>query len=149
MRKYKHGGDNMNKEVGNGNLKPFEKGKVSREKAVEAGKKGGKASAEAKKKKKKLRELCEMFGELPYSGKAKNMMKEISEEDMTNKMAIVVGVFKKAMGGDVQAFNAIRDICGEKPKDEIDSKVATNVTVNYVKSGVKFASSEDEVNDER
>ena len=45
MRKYKHGGDNMNKEVGNGNLKPFEKGKVSREKAVEAGKKGGKASA--------------------------------------------------------------------------------------------------------
>lgn len=142
----------MKKEVGNGNLKPFVKGKVSREKAVEAGKKGGKASAEAKKKKKKLRELCEMFGELPvYSDKAKNMMEQmgISPEDMTNKMAAVVGVFKKATAGDVQAFNAIRDICGEKPKDEIDSKVATNVTVNYVKSGAKFASSEDEVNDER
>lgn len=28
-------------------------------------------------------------------------------------------------------------------KDEIDSKVATNVTVNYVKSERSFASSED------
>lgn len=142
----------MKKEVGNGNLKPFVKGKVNREQAVEAGKKGGKASAEAKKKKKKLRELCEMFGELPvYSDKAKEMMKQmgISPEDMTNKMAAVIGVFKKAAAGDVQAFNAIRDITGEKPKDEVDSKVATNVTVNYVKSGAKFANSEDEVNDER
>lgn len=142
----------MKKEVGNGNLKPFVKGEVNREQAVEAGKKGGKASVEAKKKKKKLRELCEMFGELPvYSDKAKEMIKQmgVSEEDMTNKMAAVIGVFKKAAAGDVQAFNAIRDIIGEKPKDEVDSKVATNVTVNYVKSGVKFASSEDDVNDER
>ncbi len=73
----------------------------------------------------------------------------ISPEDMTNKMAAVVGVFKKAAAGDVQAFNAIRDILGEKPKDEVESKVATSVTVNYVKSGAKFANSEDEVNDER
>ena len=119
---------------------------------MEAGRKGGLASVEAKKKKKKLRELCEIFGELPvYSDKAKKLMEEmgVSEEDMTNKMAAVIGVFKKAAAGDVQAFNAIRDIIGEKPKDEVDSKVATNVTVNYVKSGAKFASSEDEVNDER
>lgn len=142
----------MGKEVGNGNLKPFEKGKVSREQAVEAGRKGGKASVEAKKKKKKLRELVEVFGELPvYSDKAKSMMEQmgISPDDMNNKMAAVIGIFKKAAAGDVQAFNAIRDITGEKPKDEIDSNVATNVTVNYVKSGAKFASSEDEVNDER
>ena len=144
--------EDMKKERGNGNLKPFEKGKVSRDQAVEAGRKGGLASVEAKKKKKKLRELCEIFGELPvYSDKAKKLMEEmgVSEEDMTNKMAAVIGVFKKAAAGDVQAFNAIRDITGEKPKDEVDSKVATNVTVNYVKSGAKFASSEDEVNDER
>ena len=73
----------------------------------------------------------------------------VSEEDMTNKMAAVIGVFKKAAAGDVQAFNAIRDITGEKPKDEVDSKVATNVTVNYVKSGAKFACSVDVVTDER
>lgn len=140
------------KEVGNGNLKPFVKGKVNREQAVEAGKKGGKASAEAKKKKKKLKELVEMFGELGVaSDKVKNMMEQmgIDKEDMTNKMAAVVGVFKKAAGGDVQAFNAIRDIMGEKPKDEVEQKVATNVTVNYVKSGVKFANSENEIDDER
>lgn len=142
----------MKKEKGIANLKPIKKGELSSEEAKARGSKGGVASVEARKKKKKLRELCEMFGELPvYSDKAKNMMEQmgICPEDMTNKMAAVVGVFKKAAAGDVQAFNAIRDITGEKPKDEIDSKVATNVTVNYVKSGAKFASSEDEVNDER
>ena len=56
---------------------------------------------------------------------------------------------KQAAAGDVQAFNAIRDITGEKPKDEIDSKVATSMTIHYVKSGAKFASSEDEVDDDR
>lgn len=142
----------MKKEKRIENLKPIKKGELSSEEAKARGSKGGVASVEARKKKKKLRELCEMFGELPvYSDKAKNMMEQmgISPEDMTNKMAAVVGVFKKAAAGDVQAFNAIRDITGEKPKDEVDSKVATNVTVNYVKSGAKFASSEDEVNDER
>lgn len=142
----------MKKEKGIANLKPIKKGELSSEEAKARGSKGGIASVEARKKKKKLRELCEMFGELPvYSDKAKNMMEQmgISPEDMTNKMAAVIGVFKKAAAGDVQAFNAIRDITGEKPKDEVDSKVATNVTVNYVKSGAKFASSEDEVNDER
>lgn len=142
----------MKKEKGIANLKPIKKGELSSEEAKARGSKGGIASVEARKKKKKLRELCEMFGELPvYSDKVKNMMEQmgISPEDMTNKMAAVIGVFKKAAAGDVQAFNAIRDITGEKPKDEVDSKVATNVTVNYVKSGAKFASSEDEVNDER
>ncbi len=142
----------VKKEVGNGNLKKFEKGKVSREQAVEAGRKGGIKSAEVKKQKKKLRELVEMFGELGIKNeKVKNMMEQmgIAEEDMNNKMAAVVGVFKKAAGGDVQAFNAIRDIMGEKPKDEVDSTVATSVTVSYVKSGVSLANSEDEVSDER
>lgn len=142
----------MKKEKGIANLKPIKKGELSSEEAKARGSKGGVASVEARKKKKKLRELCEMFGELPvYSDKAKSVMEQmgISPEDMTNKMAAVVGVFKKAAAGDVQAFNAIRDITGEKPKDEVDSKVATNVTVNYVKSGAKFASSEDEVSDER
>lgn len=142
----------MKKEKGIANLKPIKKGELSSEEAKARGSLGGKARAESIKKKKKLRELCEVFGELPvYSDKAKNMMEQmgISQEDMTNKMAAVVGLFKKAAAGDVQAFNAIRDITGEKPKDEVDSKVATNVTVNYVKSGAKFASSEDEVNDER
>ena len=142
----------MKEEKRNGNLRPIKKGELSKEEAKARGSKGGKARVESIRRKKKLRELCEIFGELPvYSDKAKNMMEQmgISPEDMTNKMAAVVGVFKKAAAGDVQAFNAIRDITGEKPKDEIDSKVATNVTVNYVKSGAKFASSEDEVNDER
>lgn len=142
----------MEKKVGNGNLRPFKKGDLSKDEARVRGSMGGRASVEARKNKKKLRELVEIMGALPvYSDKAKKLMEEmgISEEDMTYKMAMVVGLFKKAVAGDVQAFNAIRDITGEKPRDEIESKVATSVTVHYVKSGAKFASSEDEVDDDR
>ena len=142
----------MEKKVGNGNLRPFKKGDLSKDEARVRGSMGGRASVEARKNKKKLRELVEIMGALPiYSDKAKKLMEEmgISEEDMTYKMAMVVGLFKKAVAGDVQAFNAIRDITGEKPRDEIESKVATSVTVHYVKSGAKFASSEDEVDDYR
>ena len=142
----------MEKKVGNGNLRPFKKGDLSKDEARVRGSMGGRASVEARKNKKKLRELVEIMGALPiYSDKAKKLMEEmgISEEDMTYKMAMVVGLFKKAVAGDAQAFNAIRDITGEKPRDEIESKVATSVTVHYVKSGAKFASSEDEVDDDR
>lgn len=142
----------MEKKVGNGNLRPFKKGDLSKDEARVRGSMGGRASVEARRNKKKLRELVEIMGALPvYSNKAKKLMKEmgISEEDMTYKMAMVVGLFKKAVAGDVQAFNAIRDITGEKPRDEIESKVATSVTVHYVRSGAKFASSEDDVDDER
>lgn len=142
----------MEKKVGNGNLRPFKKGDLSKDEAKARGSLGGRASVEARKNKKKLRELVEIMGALPvYSDKAKKLMEEmgISEEDMTYKMAMVVGLFKKAVAGDVQAFNAIRDITGEKPRDEIESKVATSVTVHYVRSGAKFASSEDDVDDDR
>lgn len=134
------------------NLKPIKKGELSSEEAKARGSKGGRASADAYKEKKKLRELCELYSELPVtSDKVRAIMAQmgISPEDMTNKMEAVVGLFNKAAAGDVQAFNAIRDIAGEKPIDEVESHVATNVTVNYVKSGIRFASTEDEIDDER
>ena len=51
------------------------------------------------------------------------------------------------MAGDVQAFNAIRDIRGEKPveKSEMNGNMDTNIKIGFVRAGVKLASSEDEV----
>ena len=73
----------------------------------------------------------------------------ISKEDLTNNMACVVGLFQKAMAGDVQAFNAIRDIRGEKPVDktELNGSLDTDVNIGFIAAGVKLAGSEEEVDE--
>ena len=45
-------------------------------------------------------------------------------ENMTQMTVITQGLIQKAKAGDVQAYNAIRDIIGEKPVDE--SKIDLN-----------------------
>jgi hypothetical protein len=134
----------------NENLKPYKKGELSRELAVEYGRKGGLKKSENEKKRKKLKDLAVMIGELGINDESvKTRMAEmgIDEEDMTNDASIIVALYDKAKNGDVQAFNAIRDIKGEKPKDEVEQKVDSNVTINYLSASNKFASREGEVED--
>ena len=113
--------------------------------------KGGKASVEARRAKKKLKELVELMGEKKADPMLQERMKDmgISKEDLTNNMACVVGLFQKAMAGDVQAFNAIRDIRGEKPVDktELNGSLDTDVNIGFVAAGVKLAGSEEEVDE--
>lgn len=138
----------MKEHKGTENLIPFNKRtKEERRKlAIDA----GKASGEARRKKKKLRELVEMFGELPAPEKVRRVMKElgVSENDMrTNNMAVVVGLFQKAIKGDVFAFNAIRDIRGEKPEDKtkITGNMGNRIEIGFVEAGIEPASDESEV----
>lgn len=113
--------------------------------------KGGKASVAARREKKKLKELVELMGEKKADPMLQERMKDmgISKEDLTNNMACVVGLFQKAMAGDVQAFNAIRDIRGEKPVDktELNGSLDTDVNIGFVAAGVKLAGSEEEVDE--
>lgn len=132
--------------------KEFEKrmGRLTTEEAREIGKKGGKASVKARREKKKLRELVEAFGELPAPEKVRKVLNElgVSENDMrTNNMAVVVGLFQKAIKGDVFAFNAIRDIRGEKPVDEtkITGSMDNHIEIGFVETDVEPASDESEV----
>lgn len=132
--------------------KEFEKrkGRLTTEEAREIGKKGGKASVKARREKKKLRELVETFGELPAPEKVRKVMTElgVSENDMrTNNMAIVVGLFQKAIKGDVFAFNAIRDIRGEKPVDEtkLSGSMDNRIEIGFIETGVEPVSDESEV----
>lgn len=126
------------------NLKPSEY-KLSQEEA----KKGGIASGAARRRKRKLRELVELFGEMDVSDKARSQMEKmgIPEELMTRKMQPVVALFNKANKGDVSAFNAIRDIIGEKPVDEtkLTGTLDTNVQIGYVQTGVTPVSSENDI----
>lgn len=116
----------------------------------ELARKAGIASGNARREKKKLRELVETFGELPAPEKIRRVMTElgVSEKDMrTNNMAIVVGLFQKAIKGDVFAFNAIRDIKGEKPieKTDVSGKIENKIEIGFVGSDFAPVNDESEV----
>ena len=121
----------------------------SPEEARENGRKGGKASGEARRKKKTLRELVELFGELGVNPDTRKLMKQlgIPEDLMTRKMQPVVALFNKANKGDVSAFNAIRDIIGEKPVDEtkLTGALDTSIQIGFVETGIEPVNNESEV----
>ena len=131
-------------------IKPYDfTSDQSRTQAAENGQKGGIASGESKRRKRTLREMVEIFGELGVSDKTRKMMKEldIPEDLMTRKMQPVVALYNKAGKGDVAAFNAIRDITGEKPVDEtkVTGNIATEITINLIHTGIEPVSDESEI----
>ena len=116
---------------------------------VEEQSKGGAASGEARRAKKTLRELVELFGELGVNADTRKIMKKlgIPEELWTRKMQPVVALFSKANKGDVGAFNAIRDIIGEKPVDktQLSGGFDTNIQIGFVQTGIEPVGSEEDV----
>ena len=129
------------------NLIPFQD-RTEKERR-ELAKKAGEASGEARRKKRTLREMVRAFGELQVEGKAAHAMEELGiEREMQNRfMQGVVSLFNKANKGDVSAFNAIRDIIGEKPVDEtkLTGTLDTNVQIGYVQTGVTPVNSENDI----
>ena len=90
--------------------------------ARENGKKGGKASAEARKRKKTMREVYESLRTLevvPSHAEALQEMFADKVERVTVDEAIMMAMIAKAERGDVQAAQFIRDTAGEKPTDMI------------------------------
>ncbi len=101
------------------NLQPIQKGQLSREEAKTRGSKGGKKSGEVRRAKKTMREMLEYLLE-----------KEITNnkgEKATTLEAISVRLIKKAMTGDVRAFEVVRDTIGQKPTEKVD---ATNTNID-------------------
>lgn len=102
---------------------------------------GGLASVKARREKKKLREMVEIFGSLKVDKRNSKLMEDlgIDEEYHTRFMQGVVSLFSKANKGDVAAFNAIRDIIGEKPVDEtkVTGSVQTEISIELIDSGSK------------
>jgi hypothetical protein len=104
------------------NLKPFTSDQ-NREKAAENGRKGGKASGEAKRRKKEMRERLELLLSMPInSGKGAEIEKiksfgAIKGKNITVEDAILIAIAQKAMKGDISAGTFIRDTVGEKPTE--------------------------------
>lgn len=89
----------------------------------EIARKGGKKSGETRRNKKTMREALEilMFDvEVDEAAKDKLRNAGIDEKDFNNQMLITMGLMKKAREGDVQAYNAICSMIGEKPAEKID-----------------------------
>ncbi len=85
------------------NLKPIRSVSEAREK----GKKGGKKSGETRAKKKTLKE--ELITLLETKIDNKTMQEKIS-----------FSLIQEALGGNVKAFETIRDTIGEKPKENVN-----------------------------
>lgn len=84
--------------------------------ARENGKKGGKASGEARRAKKTMREQAELLLSLPVSDLKKyNKLARmgIPLENIDNKMLIVAALLAAASDGDVPAAKELRNIIGE------------------------------------
>lgn len=79
----------------------------------EYARKGGQKSGEVRRQRKAMKEQMEMLLSLPFKQEEQlKFMKSlgIEEEEIDNQMALMVAMYAKALKGDVQAFNAIREV---------------------------------------
>ena len=125
---------------------------LTSEQLRERASKAGKASVEARRRKKTMREALEFLmykAELSEALKERMRVEGIKDEDMNHQMAITRSLIAKAEAGDVQAYNAICAMIGEKPAEKVEMSGGTVQTVNIRHIGEKgdevFPSSEDEV----
>lgn len=115
---------------------------------------GGIKSGEARRRKKTMREALEMLmfkTELPEALKERLRAEGITlDEDMNHQMMVTRSLIAKAEAGDVQAYQAICAMIGEKPADkmEVSGGQQMELKVRYITASPddeNFPSSEDEV----
>lgn len=96
----------------------------SEEEARELGRKGGIKSGEVRAERKKFKELFEDYLEKEITNaQIKEQMKQFgfTDEECTNKNAMVFAQYKEALKGSTQAFVAVRDTMGEKPVEQVEN----------------------------
>lgn len=92
----------------------------------EYARKGGHKSGEVRRQRKAMKEQMEMLLSLPFKQeKQLKFMKSlgIEEEEIDNQMALMVAMYAKALKGDVQAFNSIREVTQDDKHINKDDRV--------------------------
>ena len=85
-------------------------------------KKGQEASARKRRERKKFNELFNSFLEKKVTNeqiKEQMLQFGFTDEECTNKNAMVLAQYKEAIKGSTQAFTAVRDTVGEKPVEQV------------------------------
>lgn len=110
--------------------------RINTEQAREMGKKGGKASAEARRKKKELKEIINLMFEQDVKikdGSVVSCAEAIAKKQM-----------EKALKGDTKAFEVLRDTAGQKPVDKVMVAEVDQAVIDEVE---KMVFEEDETGD--
>ena len=96
----------------------------SKEEVREIARRGGIKSGETRRRKKTMRETLELLLTMPLKqGERADIekgdnLKEFAKENVTVEQAMLIAQIQKALKGDAQAFEMIRDLIGEKPVDK-------------------------------
>jgi hypothetical protein len=104
------------------NLKPQNKRTKSEQRKI--ARKGGKASGEARRKKKLLKECLDELLEKDWENR--------TGEKHSGAEAISIALFKKALAGDIKAYETVRDTAGQKPVDKVMLAEVDQETINEV-----------------
>ena len=105
------------------NMKPFHKGDP---RASELGKKGVEVRMAKRKERLKMKEELNILLQMAIKRGDVNSPEDILSMEEAEKMnvsaqtAIAIAMLKRAMMGDVQAGQFIRDTVGEKPSDKVE-----------------------------
>lgn len=107
------------------NLIPIEEvnSRRTREQHSKDSSKAGKASGVARRQRKLFKELCNTFLDSQVTSdelKEKMINSGVADEDTSYKMAMVVALCREAVGGNVKAFEVLRDTIEEKPIEKVN-----------------------------
>ena len=114
------------------NLKYIAPGELSKEEAAERGRKGGINSVKSRRRKKLLRECLEELLDTEQEVKINGVTLK-----KTNAELLSVTLMKKALKGDVKAFDVLRDTAGEKPIDKVMVADVDQSVIDEVESMVE------------
>ena len=101
----------------------------TKEELSEFGKKGSAKANETRKRKRAMRETLEVFLSMPLkAGKEYNIEKiknfaSLKGKNITVNEALMIAQIQKALKGDTNALEFIRDMVGQKPVEKVDVSV--------------------------
>lgn len=110
---------------------------LSPEEIREAGRKGGKASVEAKRRRKELKETLEILLNMSLDKRRKNVdiekiqaFADLKGKNVTVDEAMMIKLVQKALSGDLNSISMVRDTIGEKPSDRVEVKDVTPIIIS-------------------
>lgn len=112
------------------NLIPFDKRTESEQREIAS--KGGKKSGEVRRQQKTMREYAKLLLGLDITDKRKrNKLSNmgVPDENLDNKMLIIVALMNEAQSGNVQACKELRSLLNED-EDNGDKNSAVNINIS-------------------
>ena len=110
---------------------------MKKEQLSDDGKKGGKASVEARRRRKELKETLEILLNMSLDKRRKNVdiekiqaFADLKGKNVTVDEAMMIKLVQKALSGDLNSISMIRDTIGEKPSDRVEVKDVTPIIIS-------------------